>query len=374
MNNLPVAIIPAYKPLPVVVDIAKQLIESDIFQGVICINDGSGKEYQKIFDDLRELGVHVETHAVNMGKGSALKTGFNAAMVYFPESCGVVTLDADGQHLSKDVINVANELYQNSTCLITGGRVFTDKTIPARSRFGNNLTKHVFALFSGVKINDTQTGLRGIPLSFLIHLIKLRTNGYDFELDMLISAKEHGIKIKEIPITTVYENGNSSSHFNPLLDSLRIYFVFFRYIWVGMFSFIIDFVMLEVFLKVLNISKTSPHMIETTANLSYKLVLANILARLVSSTFNFALNRKFVFKSKANVFDEYRRYFIFMIYILIINNAILYFLLHNDAMQSLAQTKAAEIFLEITKIVTEIITFFITFIISRTIIFRNERD
>lgn len=81
-------------------------------------------------------------------------------------------------------------------------------------------------MLSGVKINDTQTGLRGIPASLLPDLIKLKTTGYDFELDMLIFAKEKHYDVKEIPITTVYENSNSSSHFNPVLDSLRIYFFF----------------------------------------------------------------------------------------------------------------------------------------------------
>ena len=74
--------------------------------------------------------------------------------------------------------------------LITGGRVFDNKNIPLRSRFGNKFTKIIFRLFSGVKINDTQTGLRGIPASLLPDLIKLKTTGYDFELDMLIFAKE----------------------------------------------------------------------------------------------------------------------------------------------------------------------------------------
>ena len=241
MNTLPVAVIPAYKPLPVVINIAKELMNSKSFQGVVCVNDGSGKEFDYIFTELKTLGVIVETHAVNLGKGTALKTGFNAALNYFPESCGVVTLDADGQHLSKDVINIADNLLKTHNTLITGGRVFDNKDIPLRSRFGNKLTKVIFRLFSGVKINDTQTGLRGIPASLLPDLIKLKTTGYDFELDMLIFAKEKHITIKEIPITTVYENGNSSSHFNPVLDSLRIYFVFFRYLWVAVLSFIIDF-------------------------------------------------------------------------------------------------------------------------------------
>ena len=369
MNKLPVAIIPAYKPMPVVINIAQELIKSNAFQSIICINDGSGKEYDEIFNELINIGVKVEYHAVNLGKGTALKTGFNAALHYFPESCGVVTLDADGQHLSKDVINIAQELLQNSNSLITGGRVFDGKNIPLRSRFGNKLTKVIFKLFTGVSINDTQTGLRGIPSSFLPTLLKLKTSGYDFELDMLIQAKEQHYPIKEVPITTVYENGNASSHFNPVLDSLRIYFVFFRYMWVAILSFCIDFLMLEFFLHIFKVPDTSNDY--QLLQVSKTVIIANILARLVSSTFNFILNRKFVFKSKANIVDEYLKYFVLVVYVLIINNAVFYFLLHNDNFQEL--TGLTQQFIEITKLFTELVTFIITFIIARTIIFRNDK-
>ena len=368
MNRLPVAVIPAYKPLPIVINIAKELLNSKSFQGVVCVNDGSGREFDNIFSELKTLGVIVETHAVNLGKGTALKTGFNSALNYFPECCGIVTLDADGQHLSKDVINIADNLFNTENTLITGGRVFDNKDIPLRSRFGNKLTKVIFRLFSGVKINDTQTGLRGIPVSLLPDLIKLKTTGYDFELDMLIFAKEKHYAIKEIPITTVYENGNSSSHFNPVLDSLRIYFVFFRYLWVAILSFIIDFTMLEVFMKILHVPEAPSN--NQIAQISFTVITANVLARLVSSTFNFILNRRFVFKSNANVFDEYKKYFVLVIYVLIINNAVFYFLLNNDALQDI--TGLGAVFLEITKLITELITFFITFVISRTIIFKDK--
>ena len=367
MSNKPVAIIPAYKPLEVVVDIAKELINSNIFQGVICINDGSGKEYDKIFGDLINAGVKVEKHAVNLGKGSALKTGFNAALNLFPESCGVVTLDADGQHLVKDVINIATELVNNSNTNVMGGRVFDNKDIPFRSRFGNKLTKVIFRLFSGVKINDTQTGLRGIPSSFLPNLLKLKTSGYDFELDMLIQAKEHHYAIMEVPITTVYENGNSSSHFNPVLDSLRIYFVFFRYLWVGLLSFCIDFLMLEVFLWLLKVPEVPNKIIQV----SKTVVIANILARLVSSTFNFILNRKFVFKSKANILNEYKKYFILVVCVFVVNNIIFYFLLNSITFRDVIGV--SEQFIEITKLITELVTFVVTFIIARTIIFKGDK-
>lgn len=127
--------------------------------------------------------------------------------------------------------------------------------------------------------------------------------------------------------------------------------------------------MLEIFMNILDVPDAPNN--NQIAQISMTVIAANILARLVSSTFNFILNRRFVFKSKSNIFDEYKKYFVLVIYVLIINNAVFYFLLNNDAMQDI--TGLGAVFLEITKLITEMITFFITFVISRTIIFKNDK-
>ena len=80
----------------------------------------------------------------------------------------------------------------------------------------------------GLSLRDTQTGLRGVPRALFEGLLNLRTHGYDFELDMLLLVKRSNIEIIEIPIETVYLEDNNSSHFNPLLDSLKIYMVFYK--------------------------------------------------------------------------------------------------------------------------------------------------
>ena len=81
----------------------------------------------------------------------------------------------------------------------------------------------------GQRISDTQTGLRGIPLAMIPRLLVIPHHGYEFELEMLLVCKYEGIRIRETGIQTIYLDGNRSSHFNPLLDSFRIYFVLLRF-------------------------------------------------------------------------------------------------------------------------------------------------
>lgn len=343
--SLPIALIPAYKPTEEVINITKTLIEAKVFEKIYCVDDGSGKNYEEIFNSLNDLGVIILRHAINMGKGMALKTGFNIILSNHPTTCGIVTLDADGQHLPKDVIKVALSLNKYNNYLILGCRSFDKKDIPLRSKFGNILTKGVFSIIAGSKVTDTQTGLRGIPTILIPKLLKLKTRSYDFELDMLICAKESRIKYKEIPITTVYEDNNPTSNFNPLTDSFKIYFVFLRYIWVGLISFIIDFVSFLIFLHIFLLPVT----------------YANISARAISSIINFLLNRKFVFKSKANILIEYFKYITLVIYIAIVNTSIVYFIYNYVSKFSVG-----------VKLIAEIATFLVTFILARNFVFKDK--
>src|SRR5690606_33516392 len=141
----------------------------------------------------------------------------------------VVTVDADGQHLVRDVVRVALGHTRDRRSLLVGSRRFS-KDVPLRSRFGNIVTRHVFRWLVGIRLSDTQSGLRAIPSAALPWLLRIESTRYEFELDMLVEAHERGIPLRELPIRTVYEAGNSSSHFRPLVDSLRIYFVFLRYV------------------------------------------------------------------------------------------------------------------------------------------------
>jgi len=112
--------------------------------------------------------------------------------------------------------------------------------VPLRSRFGNSLTRRVMRAVLGQKLTDTQTGLRAVPRAMLPRLMKVPASGYEFELEMLIAAKHQAVPVIEEPIRTIYEPGNPASHFQPLRDSMRIYFVLLRFSMISLATAIID--------------------------------------------------------------------------------------------------------------------------------------
>ena len=284
-----VIVIPAYEPTAKLVELVEDL--SSDGRAIIVVDDGSSPECRDVFSKVSSLpNVVLLVHAVNLGKGQALKTAFNHVLLKTPtDAVGVVTADADGQHLSADIRRVAERLEQGGTrALILGSRAFQG-TVPLRSRIGNVLTRRIFTLLIGRSLTDTQTGLRGIPRSFLNELMQLEAGRYEFELEMLIRATRQ-MPIEELTIATVY-GSFAKSHFNPLRDSLRIYFVFLRFISLSMITAGIDYATFAIVF---------------TARRN--ILLSIIIARLIAGTFNFIANRNVAFRSRGPLLSEALKY------------------------------------------------------------------
>ena len=182
-------VIPAYRPSVALVDLVRTLTERAI-PAIVIVDDGSGPEFQHVFSRAAAFpNVQVVRHAVNLGKGAALKTGINAALCATPGLVGVITADADGQHDPDDVERVAQTLLARPGCLVLGCRSF-DRAVPLRSRIGNLATRAIMRALMGRKLADTQTGLRGIPTPLLLRILRLESTGYEFELEMLIAAHQ----------------------------------------------------------------------------------------------------------------------------------------------------------------------------------------
>ena len=223
----PVIVIPAYQPAISLPSLAADLAALGF--PVVVVNDGSSPQSAGIFERCAAIPrVAALHHNVNRGKGAALRTGLQEALRRCPDASGVVTADADGQHRAADVAAVAARLAADGRSLVLGARSFKG-SVPWRSLAGNLLTRLLLRFLVGQKLRDTQTGLRGIPAFFIASLLQLPSTGYEFELDMLVLARRLAVPIVELPVETVYLDGNASSHFQPLRDSMKVYFVLFRH-------------------------------------------------------------------------------------------------------------------------------------------------
>jgi glycosyltransferase involved in cell wall biosynthesis len=333
-----VFLFPAYQPtnlFPKVLSRLRGLSES----AIVVINDGSEDSHLPFLEAAREIeNTTVLVHAVNLGKGAALKLGMNHILVHHPDCIGVVTADADGQHDVYDILKVAAELEGNPTALVLGSRDFSKK-IPLRSKIGNIVSRYVYRLLIGLNLSDTQTGLRGIPRRLMKLCLAIRANRYEFETEQLVLAKNEGIPLREVPIQTIYFDKNQSSHFRPLYDSLKIYFVLLRY---GISSTAAAIADIGIFWLVLALSDS--------------LLISNMSARLISLWVQLALLQSFVFKKPINA-----RIFIEYIGLVILSGLI------STALQAqMAEVLAVPI---AAKILADTVVFIFNFLFIRDLIF-----
>lgn len=302
MNKQIPIIIPAYEPDKKMILLLEKLKQADITE-IIIIDDGSeGEKYRKLFLQAEtEFSCRVLHHAVNLGKGRALKTAFNYCLNTYPELLGVITIDSDGQHKVEDMLICMEKLKENPDALILGCRDFKTAGVPLRSSFGNILTSKVFKYLVGVEIGDTQTGLRGISADFMKRLMNVKGERFEFETNMLIETKDAEVPIYEVKIETIYLDENKSSHFHPIRDSIQIYAAFGKFLFSSLSSSVVDLSLFALFCGILRNQEMGM--------VSY-LVAATILARVCSATYNFLVNYKVVFKSEMGMGKAMFRYLI----------------------------------------------------------------
>lgn len=293
MNDLIPIIIPTYEPDERFIRLLQTLDEAQIGP-VIVVNDGSSKEYDWLFESAeRNYNVTVIKHDTNRGKGRALKTAFSFCLENYQGIMGCVTADSDGQHAASAIMKIRKGLLEFPSTLVLGVRNFDEANVPAKSQFGNNLTRKVFRTLYKKDITDTQTGLRAIPNAFMKTLLSVSGEHFEFETRMLISAVENEIPISEKTIETIYDSkDNHSTHFRPLVDSIRIYKVFGgdfgRFLLSSFFSSAIDLTLFQLLCLLFK---------QWTEGIQY-VALATITARLASATTNYFANYYIVFKSK----------------------------------------------------------------------------
>ena len=284
-------LIPAWQPEQHLPALALALAQAG-FGRIVVVDDGSRADCHPVFAATAAMErVTVLRHAINLGKGRALKTGFNFLLNLGDEVSGVVTADADGQHTPEDIARIGEALLTAGERPVLGVRSFSGE-VPLRSRLGNLLTRRVFRFLTGTAITDTQTGLRGLARTALPSLLSLDGERYEYEMTMLAHLCRSGPRPLEVPIATVYLENNRGSHFDPVWDSMRIYFVLVRFYASSLLAAGLDLLLFTLCFAIT------------------RQVLLSVVVGRLSSLVNFWVNRRFVFNHHSSVPQALWRYYV----------------------------------------------------------------
>jgi gtrA family protein len=344
-----IALIPAYEPEENMLDLLEN-IKKDTDMDIVVVNDGSSDACKDIFSKAKEFAKVLE-HEVNKGKGRALKTGLNYINDNYKGEYIVVTMDADGQHTIEDALKICDLVKKSPDILVLGKRFFGED-VPLRSRFGNAMTRLVYKIATGVKVYDTQTGLRAFSYKLVPLMLEIKGERYEYEINVLMECSKNNIEIKEIDIATIYINNNSGSHFNVFKDSYRIYKEIFKFCAASIICFLVDYALYCIGL-----------VFTVSLGKGLSTVVSNVFARIVSSVLNFTLNKKVVFKRKGNTLKLAISYFMLALCILAGNTIVLKMFV-----------EVFNIDTKIAKLITELIFFIISWFIQKFLIFKKKEE
>lgn len=190
---------------------------------VVVVDDGS---CDGTADAAAAAGARVIGHETNRGKGAALETGLSWAR---RSGCAAaVTLDADGQHDPAEIPRLEEGLRKGAD-IVLGTRMHARRGMPPLRAFTNFVTSLVTSCIAGRRITDSQSGFRLFRMATAGALVATGSR-FEGETEVLVMAARKGMKIREVPITTIY--GTEESKINPLADTGRFIIMALRLIFL----------------------------------------------------------------------------------------------------------------------------------------------
>lgn len=348
-------ILPSLNPDEKLINTVNALLDKG-FHDIIVVNDGSDEAHLTPFETISSNdSCTLLVHEINRGKGRALKTAMQYILANRPDSPGVITIDGDGQHHVDDILACAQAMLDRENEVILGVRDFSEPDVPFKSRFGNNMTKTVFRLFCGIRISDTQTGLRAIPAQYLKAMTEFSGERFEYETNMLLEMKANNIPFSEVGIKTIYLDENASTHFHPIRDSFKIYKVILKFGISSAVSSIIELLAFTLVNMILDLMQ-----LELKIELS--ILISSVISRVISSLCNYKMNRALVFNTGCK--SSFGRYVTLCAAQLLISASLVSLLTYLFTAKTFGQT--------VLKAVVDTTLFFISYRIQKNWVFKTK--
>lgn len=349
-----VILIPALNP-PDSFAVFLEELQKHGFEDIIVVDDGSREEKQPLFRRAEQIGCRVLHHQRRRGKGAALKTGLACYQQFFQgDRDGVVTVGTGGKHPVEDVERIAlalrEERRENSAALILGTRDFAAEEMPRSRRRRNGAYRLAYRFLLGIQIQDTLTGLRGIPDRSVADCLGAPGNGYEYETSMLLVCETAGYR--EVAVKTM-AGDPAREHPYRTVDTLRVSLVILR-------KFLM-FTMVSIGVSVFDIFLFWLFAEHFLTNIPYTIVWSTIIARVISASVNYVINRRLVFQS-----NEDRRKSAGQFIVL----SIVQCLLSAGLVQLLELLTGGDAVL--LKVIVDTLLFFANYKVQHTFIFHNK--
>lgn len=350
-------IVPSYHPTDALVELTHTICA--LGYRLIVVDDGGGDADSAVYDalDPRTVILH---HAVNRGKGAALKTGlaYVRSQLLSPTEGGdsssvsptdtVAFMDADGQESPEDleaVLTAARSPMARYKLSI--GVCAMEKKKYLLPRIGHAITCGVFHLLVGAKLSHAFTCLRACPTAYIDKLLEIEGDRYEYEINVMAYFARHEAGFCEVPI----RDGEirPQKNFRMIRDSLRVVGSLIRFMGSSLSSYLVEYTCfcLLSFL----FGKQFPMIGD---------LFANICARIIGGTVNYLINCFIVFRRRPS-WQSASQFALLNVVTLSLNSGALYL------------WKLTPFPVQICKLLADTSMFIVNYLIQRKFIFRKKK-
>lgn len=300
-------IITIYKENQRTVELCGRLAELGA-EHIVVVNDGLSRG-SEFFNELISFGCHIVDLDGCSGKGASIKAGVEFAHKRLYHIDGFITADADGQHRAEDIMRISRALELRPDHLILGKRDRRKSKFSFPHRVGSFMSSAYFKVITGVRCSDTMTGLRGIPATLYDILVNTAGDRFDYEMNFLTKCAD--LKVPFYNVNIQLENPSDNvSNYRVVKDTYLIYRTPLKFATASIGCTIVDLVLFTIF----------AYMLPST--LQWNVALATLMARVVSGSMNFLINRKMIFDSNGKARNQAAKFFILFLCIMISSTVI----------------------------------------------------
>ena len=317
-------------------------------ENIVIVNDGCNPN-SEFFNELKSIGCHIVNLGGNSGKGASIRAGLKFAHDKLYNISGFITADADGQHKAEDIMKISRALELRPDSLVLGRRNMKKSKAPFAVRLGHRISSVYFRVITGTSCKDTQTGLRGIPVS--LYEIAMQTSGdrFDYEMNFLTRCADRKIPFYNVNITADYSGGQKSSY-RLVKDTYLIYKTPLRFATSSIGCTLIDLTLFTIFAYLL------------PSSFVWNVALATLLARIVSGAINFFINRRVIFKNDGKARKQAVRFFILFFCIMCASTVIVSLL------------SFIPIPVTITKAIVDLLLWTVNYTVQRQWVFKEDKN
>ncbi len=312
--------------------------------GLTTVVSEIGSSTQSAYSDIAD--VHLFSNAPD--KLSAVKSGLEYIQANYLSPYVVVIVDTDGYHTPKSIKLIADEAALHPDTLILSRQSQKEKKF--WDRFACSIKHLMYRRYTGIDVYGETNCLKAFSSELLPYFTDIRDNHYDHDINLLIKCRENDIPVMEIKTKTTKPLGNT--HWVDVIHNSYIrHQNIVKFASSSFTAFLVDYSAYSLILMI------------GTERINYiNLTFANIVARIISSSVNFTINRRFVFKSNESLKKSAAQFFTLAAFILACNSVVLNFL-----------ANILNINHYIAKIMTEMFFFVFNFTIQNFVIFRKKK-